>query len=117
MTVTPEYEILGADGKTYPADLTTVRQWIADGRIVRSSQVYDIAASAWKPAGDIPALFPPAPPVIQQQGISCGLVIAFGLIGVAIELFDIPIVGWFFIAAAVALGVMWVVKNADRKIE
>jgi len=35
-----DFEILGTDNKTYPADLATAQAWVKEGRIARTTQVY-----------------------------------------------------------------------------
>lgn len=51
------YKIIGADGKEYgPATADQVRQWIREGRVNRSTRVWNEAAGAWKALREVPDL-------------------------------------------------------------
>jgi hypothetical protein len=57
--------VRGADGVDYPADLETMRSWLAEGRIAREQYVYDQARGAWTTVGALierPAAPPAAAP-------------------------------------------------------
>jgi hypothetical protein len=75
----PEQWIIQVEGKEYgPADLDTLREWKADGRVLSANPArsvdVDLAAVAgsakealWKTAGDIPGLFPIESPPVQFE--------------------------------------------------
>lgn len=60
------YFVRGEDGKDYgPADLETLRQWAAQGRIIPMTQVFDQESGEIRTASQIPGLllepqFPPS---------------------------------------------------------
>jgi len=63
------YWIIGSDGRTYgPADLATAQRWVAEGRIVASTQVARSPDGPWNDATLVPELAqafgaePPAEP-------------------------------------------------------
>jgi len=60
-----EQWIIRVQGKEYgPADLATLREWKADGRVlpVNPARQADVEEAHWKTAGDIPGLFQVEPP-------------------------------------------------------
>jgi hypothetical protein len=75
-----EQWIIQVEGKEYgPADLDTLREWKADGRVLPGNparqvdvDLATVAGSAkealWKTAGDIPDLFEVEPPPVQVEG-------------------------------------------------
>src|SRR5438270_5129017 len=72
-----EQWIIQVEGKEYgPADLDTLREWKADGRVLPGNPARQVAAdlaaaagsakeALWKTAGDIPDLFEVEPPPVQ----------------------------------------------------
>src|SRR5438132_7062843 len=63
-----EQWIIRVQGKEYgPADLATLREWKADGRVLPANpaQQADVNEAHWKTAGDIPGLFQVEPPPVQ----------------------------------------------------
>jgi hypothetical protein len=67
-----EQWIIRVQGKEYgPADLATLREWKADGRVLPANPACqaDVEEVHWKTAGDIPGLFQvEAPPVQARAG-------------------------------------------------
>jgi hypothetical protein len=62
----PEQWIIQVQGKEYgPADLDTLREWKADGRVLPANPARQEDVDLWKTAGDIPGLFPAQPPPVQ----------------------------------------------------
>ena len=67
-----EQWIIRVQGKEYgPADLATLHEWKADGRVlaVNPARQADVDEADWKTAGDIPGLFQVEPPPVQA-GVS-----------------------------------------------
>src|SRR6266478_1013107 len=63
-----EQWIIRVQGKEYgPADLATLREWKADGRVLPANPARqaDVNEAHWKRAGDIPGLFQVEPPPAQ----------------------------------------------------
>src|SRR5882762_5965391 len=63
-----EQWIIQVQGKEYgPADLATLREWKADGRVLPANPARqaDVNEAHWKTAGDIPGLFRVEPPPVQ----------------------------------------------------
>src|SRR5438309_11138462 len=63
-----EQWIIRVQGKEYgPADLATLREWKADGRVLPANHARqaDVNEAHWKRAGDIPGLFQVEPPPVQ----------------------------------------------------
>jgi hypothetical protein len=63
-----EQWIIRVQGKEYgPADLATLREWKADGRVLPANPARhaDVDEANWKTAGDIPGLFQVEPPPVQ----------------------------------------------------
>jgi len=63
-----EQWIIRVQGKEYgPADLATLREWKADGRVLPANPARqaDVNEAHWKRAGDIPGLFQVEPPPVQ----------------------------------------------------
>ena len=74
----PEQWIIRVEGKEYgPADLATLHEWKAEGRVLPTNPAreadVDLAAGAsakearWKTAGEIPGLFHVEPPPVQSE--------------------------------------------------
>jgi len=65
-----EQWIIQVEGKDYgPADLDTLREWKADGRVLPANPARMVDADLWKTAADIPGLFQiEAPPVQVDTG-------------------------------------------------
>src|SRR6266568_2051777 len=66
----PEQWIIRVEGKEYgPADLATLREWKADGRVLPANPARqaDVEEAHWKTAGDIPGLFQVEPPPVQTN--------------------------------------------------
>ena len=62
--------IIRVQGKEYgPADLATLREWKADGRVLPANPARqaDVEEAHWKTAGDIPGLFRVEPPPVQAS--------------------------------------------------
>src|SRR5205823_2845933 len=58
--------IIRVDGKEYgPADLTTLREWKAEGRVLAINDARRSDTTAWDKAGQIPGLFEEARPPVQ----------------------------------------------------
>ena len=65
-----EQWIIRVQGKEYgPADLATLREWKADGRVLPANPARqtDVNEAHWKTAGDIPGLFQVEPPPVQGR--------------------------------------------------
>jgi hypothetical protein len=63
-----EQWIIRVQGKEYgPADLATLREWKAEGRVLPANPARqaDVNEAHWKTAGDIPGLFQVEPPPVQ----------------------------------------------------
>jgi hypothetical protein len=63
-----EQWIIRVQGKEYgPADLATLREWKAEGRVLPANPALqaDVNEAHWKTAGDIPGLFQVEPPPVQ----------------------------------------------------
>src|SRR5437762_7979275 len=63
-----EQWIIRVQGKEYgPADLATLREWKADGRVLPANPARqaDVNEAHWKRAGDIPGLFQAESPPVQ----------------------------------------------------
>jgi uncharacterized protein DUF4339 len=59
--------IIRVQGKDYgPADLATLREWKADGRVLPENRVRRIDVEHWQTAAEIPGLFYVEPPPVQQ---------------------------------------------------
>src|SRR5207302_8707683 len=66
----PEQWIIRVQGKEYgPADLATLHEWKADGRVlpVNPARQADVEEAHWKTAGDIPGLFQVEAPPVQTN--------------------------------------------------
>jgi TPR repeat protein len=67
------YKVIGNDGQEYgPADLATIRAWVAEGRIAASTRVQAVGTTEWKPASAFPELGAgvptnPPPPLPQAR--------------------------------------------------
>src|SRR2546423_12751798 len=62
----PEQWIIRVDGKEYgPADLTTLREWTAEGRVVPANDVRKPDGETWEKAAAIPGLFQAEAPPLQ----------------------------------------------------
>src|SRR5438876_3010331 len=65
-----EQWIIRVQGKEYgPADLATLREWKADGRVLPANPARqaDVEEAHWKTADDIPGLFQVEPPPVQTN--------------------------------------------------
>src|SRR5213592_4041205 len=64
----PEQWIIRVEGKEYgPADLATLREWKADGRVLPTNPARMVDVDLWKTAGEIPGLFHVEPPPVQTE--------------------------------------------------
>lgn len=60
--------IIRVDGKEYgPADLTTLREWKAEGRVLAVNDARRADATIWDKAAQIPGLFEQVRPPIQRE--------------------------------------------------
>src|SRR5512137_2707117 len=70
-TLMNTYKVIGNDGQEYgPADLATIRAWVAQGRIAASTRVQAAGTTEWKPASAFPELgagVPTNPPPLLPQ--------------------------------------------------
>ena len=67
----PEQWIIQVQGKDYgPADLATLREWKADGRVLPTNPARRVDVDLWKTAGDIPGLFQLERPPVQGEARS-----------------------------------------------
>src|SRR3984893_3496835 len=63
-----EQWILRVEGKDYgPADLATLRDWKADGRVLPTNPARREDVDLWQTAGEIPGLFQIEPPPVQSE--------------------------------------------------
>jgi hypothetical protein len=63
-----EQWIIRVEGKEYgPADLATLREWKADGRVLPTNPARSVDLDLWKTAGDIPGLFQAERPPVQKN--------------------------------------------------
>jgi len=63
-----EQWIIRVEGKEYgPADLATLHEWKADGRVLPSNAARRVDVDLWKTAADIPGLFQLEPPPVQKE--------------------------------------------------
>jgi GYF domain 2 len=63
-----EQWIIQVQGKEYgPADLATLREWKADGRVLPTNPARRADVAVWKTAGDIPGLFRLERPPVQTS--------------------------------------------------
>ncbi len=61
-----EQWIIRVQGKDYgPADLATLHEWKADGRVLPTNPARRIDVDAWQTAAEIPGLFKTEPPPVQ----------------------------------------------------
>ena len=61
-----EQWIIRVQGKDYgPADLATLHEWKADGRVLPTNPARRIDVDAWETAAEIPGLFKTEPPPVQ----------------------------------------------------
>jgi len=61
-----EQWIIRVQGKDYgPADLATLHEWKADGRVLPANPARRIDVDAWQTAAEIPGLFKTEPPPVQ----------------------------------------------------
>lgn len=62
------YFVVGDGGSKYgPADVETLKQWAAENRLTPTTMLEDAATGVQLQASQVPDLFPPAQPVIQQS--------------------------------------------------
>jgi hypothetical protein len=65
----PEEWIVRVDGKEYgPADIETLREWKADGRLLPGNEARRADVDLWTTAAEIPGLFDAAAPVAASTG-------------------------------------------------
>ena len=65
----PEEWIVRVDGKEYgPADIETLREWKADGRLLPGNEARRADVDLWTAAAEIPGLFDVAAPVAASTG-------------------------------------------------
>src|SRR5258708_4846799 len=63
-----EQWIIRVEGKEYgPADLATLREWKADGRVLPTNPARSVDLDLWKMAGDIPGLFQAEGPPVKKK--------------------------------------------------
>ena len=63
----PEEWIIRVDGKEYgPADVATLREWKAEGRVLPTNEARRTDATEWDKAEKIPGLFEPPPLPVQR---------------------------------------------------
>src|SRR5207302_9838282 len=63
-----EQWIIRVEGKEYgPADLATLHEWKADGRVLPNNPARPIDVDLWETAGEIPGLFRTEPPPVQTD--------------------------------------------------
>jgi hypothetical protein len=63
-----EQWIIRVQGKDYgPADLETLREWKADGRVLPANPARRMDLEHWETASEIPGLFQVEPPPVQQE--------------------------------------------------
>jgi GYF domain 2 len=63
-----EQWIIRVEGKEYgPADLATLHEWKADGRVLPSNAARRVDLDLWKTAADIPSLFQIERPPVQRE--------------------------------------------------
>ena len=63
-----EQWIIRVEGKEYgPADLATLHEWKADGRVLPSNAARRVDVDLWKTAADIPSLFQIERPPVQRE--------------------------------------------------
>src|SRR5437016_4601675 len=66
----PEQWIIQVQGKEYgPADLATLREWKADGRVLAINPARRVDTDEWKTAAHIPSLFQIEPPPVQRSDV------------------------------------------------
>ena len=67
------YKIIGGDGREYgPVDATTIRNWIAEGRLNADTRAQAVGAAEWRRVADFPEFadpFAPRPPVPEAPVI------------------------------------------------
>src|SRR4051794_31540517 len=62
----PEQWTIRVEGKEYgPADLTTLQEWKAEGRVLAGNEARQTGETNWEKAGNIPGLFEAPQPPIQ----------------------------------------------------
>src|SRR5215471_5023977 len=63
-----EQWIIRVQGREYgPADLATLREWKADGRVIPTNPARRTDNGDWQTASDIPGLFQIEPPPVQIE--------------------------------------------------
>jgi hypothetical protein len=64
----PDLWIIRVQGREYgPADLATLREWKADGRVLPANEARRVDADVWTTAAHIPELFEVTPPPVQAS--------------------------------------------------
>jgi hypothetical protein len=108
------YYVIADDGQRYgPVDIATLNQWIADGRIVRHTNLEDAETGVRMAAPAIPGLLLPVPAsnsflndnFVQMGWASGALSVILGLSGT------------FFSLVAAALGLLWSIRAREAKYE
>src|SRR4051812_47067080 len=62
----PDQWIIRVNDKEYgPADVETLRDWKADGRVLPTNDTRRPDSEVWEKASGIPGLFEPEPPPVQ----------------------------------------------------
>lgn len=133
------YWIIGSDGRTYgPADLATAQRWVAEGRIVASTQVARSPDGPWsdatlvpelaqafgaEPAAETapePAASPAAPTAPPTQPVQPAVPVGWPPAGVAIPqlvsgIFNLIVgAGWLFTCFGVVLTVPLVILGVKE---
>jgi hypothetical protein len=63
----PEEWFIRVEGKEYgPADLDTLREWKAEGRLLPTNEARRVDSTVWDKAATIDNLFEPVPPPVQE---------------------------------------------------
>ena len=97
MITLPDYQVMGEDGQEYgPVADDQIRQWVAEGRLERKTPVKTADSRDWVFLESLPefaGLFvPPAPPPpkrqLQKWPLVIALVLAAGLIILALKKFN-----------------------------
>jgi hypothetical protein len=64
----PEQWMVRVEGKEYgPVDEDDLREWRAEGRLIRQNEVRRVGEETWFPAGDLPEIFGEEPPEQESE--------------------------------------------------
>jgi hypothetical protein len=64
-----QYYVIGPDGNKYgPADVPTLKQWVAENRLGQQSMLEDFSSGQRLQAGQVPGLFGDAPTAAPTMG-------------------------------------------------